>query len=98
MLTDLGHGFAEATAAGVSKATAMETVRAYLGGDWRTIAVGDSDNDLPMLRAADVSVCMGNGNANAKAAATWVTTDLHEDGLLGAFAHFGLISPSSDWA
>ena len=92
VLTFLGPGFAEATAAGVNKATAMEAVRTYLGADeWRTMACGDSDNDLTMLRAADVSVAMGNGNDNAKAAATWVTTDIHDDGLLNAFAHFGLL-------
>lgn len=34
-LTDLGHGFAEATRTGVSKATAMEAVRSYLGPQWR---------------------------------------------------------------
>ncbi len=91
-LTELGHNFAEATASGVNKATAMEAVRSYLGADaWRTMACGDSDNDLTMLRAADVSVAMGNGNDNAKAAATWVTTGLHDDGLLNAFAHFGLL-------
>ena len=92
VLTDLGPGFAEATAASVNKATAMEAVRTYLGADeWRTMACGDSDNDLTMLKAADVSVAMGNGNDNAKAAATWVTTDIHDDGLLNAFAHYGLI-------
>ncbi len=91
VLTDLGNNMAEATHADVSKATAMEVVRTALGPQWRTMAVGDSDNDLPMLRAADVSVAMGNGNKNAKAAATWVTTDLHEDGLANALAHFGLL-------
>ena len=90
-LTDLGHFFAEATRTGVTKATAMEAVRDYLGPDWRTMAIGDSDNDLTMLRAADVSVAMGNGNDNAKAAATWVTTDIHEHGLRNALQHFGLI-------
>ena len=91
-LTELGLGFAEAMAAGVNKATAMEAVRAHLGANaWRSMACGDSDNDLAMLRAVDVSVAMGNGNANAKAAATWVTTDLHDDGLFNAFAHFGLL-------
>ncbi len=90
-LTRLAPGIAEATASGVTKATAMEAVRSCLGAGWRTMACGDSDNDLTMLRAADVSVCMGNGNDNAKAAATWVTTDLHDDGLLHAFEHFGLI-------
>lgn len=90
-LTELMPGIAEATSAGVTKATAMEAVRTYLGADeWRTMACGDSDNDLPMLRAADVSVAMGNGNDNAKAAATWVTTDIHDNGLYNAFAHFGL--------
>ncbi len=34
---------------------------------------------------------MQAGTYNAKAAATWVTTDLHDDGLLNAFAHFGLL-------
>lgn len=91
-LTVLGFGFAEATASRVTKATAMEAVRTWLGAsEWRTMACGDSDNDLTMLRAADVSVAMGNGNDNAKAAATWVTTDLHDDGLLHAFEHFGLL-------
>lgn len=91
-LAFLVEGVAEATAASVTKATAMEAVRTYLGADeWRTMACGDSDNDLAMLRAADVSVAMGNGNDNAKAAATWVTTDIHDDGLLRAFEHFGLL-------
>lgn len=89
--TYLAPGFAEATSERVTKATAMEAVRAHLGSDWRTMALGDSDNDLPMLRAADVSVAMGNGNDNAKAAADWVTTDIHADGLLNAFRHFGLV-------
>ena len=91
-LTILMEGIAEATASSVTKATAMEAVRSHLGADeWRTMACGDSDNDLTMLRAADVSVAMGNGNDNAKAAATWVTTDIHDDGLLHAFEHFGLL-------
>lgn len=91
VLTDLGYNFAEATRAGVTKATAMEAVRNYLGSEWRTMAMGDSDNDLPMLRAADVSVAMGNGNANAKSVATWVTTDIHDDGLANALRQFGLL-------
>lgn len=90
-LTYLGPGKAEATRAGVTKATAMEAVRSCLGEGWRTMAVGDSDNDLPMLAAADVSACMGNGNDRAKAAATWVTSAIDDDGLARALAHFGLI-------
>lgn len=79
----------------ISKATALETVRAALqerdGVAYRTMAVGDSGNDISMLRAADVSVCMGNGTDEAKAVAGYVTTHIEEDGLYHAFAHFGLI-------
>ena len=47
-------------------------------------------NDIPMLRTADVSVCMGNGTPEAKAVADYVTKSINEDGLYCAFAHFGL--------
>ena len=91
-LTDLGLGYAEATDVGVTKATAMEAVRSWLGPDeWRTMALGDSDNDLSMLAAADVSVAMGNGNDNVKATATWTTTAISDNGLWNAFEHFELI-------
>ena len=79
----------------ISKATALETVRAALrerdGVAYRTMAVGDSGNDISMLRAADVSVCMGNGADEAKAVADYVTKHIEEDGLYHAFEHFGLI-------
>ena len=90
-LTQAGPNMAELTLTGVTKASAIDAVRDYLGEGWRTLAVGDSDNDLPMLRAADISVAMGNGNDNVKAAATWTTTPLWEDGLANAFAHYGLV-------
>lgn len=79
----------------ISKATALNTVRAALqerdGVAYRTMALGDSGNDIPMLRTADVSVCMGNGTPEAKAVADYITKAIDEDGLYCAFAHFGLI-------
>ena len=92
VFTPLGPA-GEITRAGITKATAMEAVREALGGagQWRTMALGDSNNDVPMLRAADVGVCMGNGNDAARAAADWVTSAIDEDGLARAFEHFGLI-------
>ncbi len=90
-LTQAGADKAEVTVEGVTKASAIDAVREYLGEGWRTMAVGDSDNDLPMLRAADISVAMGNGNDNVKAAATWTTTGIWDDGLAAAFARFGLV-------
>ena len=78
-----------------TKATALDAVRKVLearnGTTYRTMALGDSGNDIPMLHAADVGICMGNGTDAAKAAADYVTSAITEDGLLHAFEHFGLV-------
>lgn len=56
-----------------------------------TMAFGDSENDIAMLRAAGIGVAMGNGTAECKAAADHITTDCDEDGILNALRHFSLI-------
>lgn len=85
----------EFTQVGHTKATALDSVRSALaartGASYRTMALGDSGNDISMLRAADVGVCMGNGTDAAKAVSNWVTSAITDDGLYHAFEHFGLI-------
>lgn len=85
----------EFTQVGHTKATALAAVRGIMeardGVTYRTMALGDSGNDIPMIGAADVGICMGNGTDAAKAAADYVTSPIDEDGLWRAFAHFGLI-------
>ena len=56
-----------------------------------TYAIGDSVNDLDMLRYAAHGICMGNGTEVAKEAAEYITDDLHADGFLHAMEHYGLI-------
>ena len=56
-----------------------------------TVAFGDSVNDLDMFAVAGVSVAMGNAAPAAKAAATLVTTDLHDDGIWNACERLGLL-------
>lgn len=46
-----------------------------------TIAVGDSDNDIDMIKAAGLGVAMGNGRAECKAAADLVADHTDNDGL-----------------
>ncbi|MTV50320.1 Cof-type HAD-IIB family hydrolase [Heliobacillus mobilis] len=46
-----------------------------------TMAIGDSYNDLDMLKYAGVGVAMGNGVEEAKAVADWVTTTNEDDGV-----------------
>lgn len=68
--------------AGISKASALEDVRARLGvPGHRTVAVGDQRNDLEMLAWAACGVAMGNAPTEVKAVADLVTGDVREDGL-----------------
>ena len=46
-----------------------------------TIAFGDSENDIPLLRAAGIGVAMGNAAADVKAAADVVAETNNEDGI-----------------
>ena len=55
------------------------------------IAFGDGENDVEMLGFAGIGVAMGNGVADAKAAADYVTADIDDDGIAKALRHFGLI-------
>lgn len=52
---------------------------------YKTIAIGDSENDLAAFENADISIAMGNSNSKVKAAATYVTKPLSEDGFVYAF-------------
>ena len=48
------------------------------------MAIGDSENDLSMLRYAGLPVVMGNGSAEAKALAKYITDDNDHDGVAKA--------------
>lgn len=64
-------GFLEVFALGVSKASAIRRLR-ELTGARRTVVFGDSSNDLPMMREADVSVAVSNAIDEVKQAADMV--------------------------
>ena len=73
-----------------SKATGMARVLEMLGLTRDDcFAVGDSDNDLPMLEFAGQSIVMGSGAIFPPDA--YVTDGILEDGIYHAMAHFGLI-------
>lgn len=50
----------------------------------KTIAVGDADNDIPMLKTAGLSLAVANANDHAKAAADLIIPDNNHDGCLYA--------------
>ena len=69
-------------AAGVTKASALESLRVALGIDRSlTVAVGDGSNDIEMLRWAYRGVAMGQAEDHVKAAADEVTASVYDDGV-----------------
>ena len=86
------RGMAEFLMKGNSKAAGMQMVLDAVGCAVEdTMAFGDSGNDLPMLKAAGIGVCMGNGVQEAKDASDYVTKTVLEDGIFHALKHFNLI-------
>ena len=84
--------FMELVPKGYSKATGIEFVCEMLGVDKaHTYAFGDATNDIEMLKAAGVGICMGNGLEGSKKAADFVTDSVDDDGVFNALEHFGLI-------
>jgi len=77
---------------GVDKAKGVEIVNKKYGfTKEETMCVGDSDNDISMLKYANVAVAMGNGLDSCKEVASYITDDIDEDGIYNAFKHFDLI-------
>lgn len=71
----------EVTSKNATKAKALEKLCELLGLDKNdTLAMGDSDNDLPMLRFAGIGVAMANGEAHVKAEADIVADDCNDFG------------------
>lgn len=74
------------------KVVGIERFLQHFGFDWdEVMAFGDGLNDMEMLKAAHLSVAMGNGHPDLKKAADYVTADVHEDGVYLAMRHFGLL-------
>lgn len=84
-------GVAEFVPKGYTKAKGIELVCKELGMECTdTIAVGDSINDVDMLKYAGIGICMGNGSELAKACADYITADIFDDGIYRAMEHFAL--------
>ena len=68
-----------------TKGTAVEALANHWGfSPDEVMTLGDSENDLSMLRFAGAGVAMGNGKPNIKAAARYVTTDNNHQGVAKA--------------
>ena len=74
---------------GVSKGTALERLSDLLNIPANMmVAIGDNENDISMFDYAGLSIAMGNGEPEAKAAAKYVTEANDEDGVAKAIEKF----------
>ncbi|WP_253873700.1 HAD family hydrolase [Promicromonospora umidemergens] len=82
-VTPAGHNWLDVTAAGTSKATALEQIRCLLGvASERTVAVGDGFNDIAMLGWAARGVAMGHAPDTVREAAGETTGTIAENGAV----------------
>lgn len=88
---DRGGQFREFVPIGYSKATGMDFIIKYHNIDPMNVyAIGDSNNDLPMLKAATNSIAMGNSEpASLFNEVSYITSKASDDGIYKALKHFG---------
>ncbi len=78
--------------AGIGKDSGIREFCEYLGiSREETMAFGDGENDISMMKEAGISVAMGNAEDRVKAAADFVTGTTEEGGITDALKHYGLI-------
>ena len=66
---------------GNSKATGMHYVMEHYFPGYESVAIGDSVNDIDMMREADISVAMGNASEEIKRLCTLTTDTCDNDGM-----------------
>ncbi len=89
VVTDCEASSLELTCPDIDKGTGLAELARIAGIDVaQTIAVGDADNDLPMLRAAGLGVAMGNALPSAIDAADVQVADNDHGGVAEAIRRY----------
>ena len=85
-------GLVEVLPKDFTKGTGIERMSEKLGiSISQTVGVGDSNNDLEMLKVVGTAICMGNGTEQAKNLADFITKGVNENGILYAMTTLGYI-------
>ena len=83
--------FAEVNPLGAHKGAGLARLAESLGIQQEEVmAIGDQDNDVPMVAWAGLGVAVGNASVACQAAAKVVTADVSEDGAAVAIEQFVL--------
>ena len=76
---------------GEGKAKGMQMILGALGLDRKkTIAIGDSANDLDVLEFAGTGIAMGNACEELKAKASWISAPVGKGGIVKALEYLEL--------
>ncbi len=79
----------EINAIGINKANALKKVCEHVDISMdQVISMGDSLNDLAMIKEAGLGIAVGNAQDVVKEAADWVTATNNEDGVAKAIHRF----------
>lgn len=83
------ENFLEIFPRGMNKGKALRLICGEEGVDVReTMAFGDQELDIPMLEEAGIAVAMGNGIAEIKRRADFITKTNNESGIAHALEHY----------
>ena len=75
-----------------SKMVGVQKILDYYGfNPSEAMAFGDGGNNIPMLKAVEYSVAMGNAVEQVKNVAKYVTTDVDNDGILNALQYLSIV-------
>ena len=88
-VVDGGFNNLEFTKAGTNKAAGLKFLAGHLGMTMdEVMAVGDSENDIEMLREAGLGIAMGNASDEVKEVADEITLDNEHEGVAAAIAKY----------
>ena len=67
---------------GISKATAFNKIAELCNVDLKkTVAIGDYDNDIDMVRCAEIGIAVSNASDNLKKAARYITVSNEQNAI-----------------
>lgn len=85
-------GMIEIVRSDVSKGRALSHLASSMGISMDNVmAIGDSENDIDMLRAAGIGVAMGNAGDDVKAEADYIVASNDDDGVVEALERFAFL-------
>jgi hydroxymethylpyrimidine pyrophosphatase-like HAD family hydrolase len=85
------HAF-DVFAKGDGKSRAIEHVIEELNIQWDNVMVfGDGENDIDMIKKAQIGVVMGNAHIEVQSHGDFVTKSVGDDGIVFALKHFHIL-------